>query len=152
MLTGLVKVLESYFPPVEEIGGEVFTAMARAFIVEEPPRTPMLAIYGDKFAALIAAFEPAQEIVYLADVARIVAASPGIRYPAPAVGLPPWYRFAINGLLLRYIAGGDVRPVATNGLYCSHPRLYCSEPVLSHRQPRQAFGFKTAPMHSGGLP
>jgi len=39
-----------------------------------------------------------------------------IRYPAPTVGLPPWYRFAINGLLLRYIAGGDVRPVATNGL------------------------------------
>ena len=24
------------------------------------------------------------------------------RYPAPAVGLPPWYRFATNGLLLRY--------------------------------------------------
>jgi len=38
------------------------------------------------------------------------------RYPPPAVGLPPWYRFAINGLLLRYIAGGDVRPVATNRL------------------------------------
>ena len=24
-------------------------------------------------------------------------------------GLPPWYRFATNGLLLRYIAGGDGR-------------------------------------------
>ena len=31
------------------------------------------------------------------------------RYPAPAVGLPPWYRFATNGLLLRYIAGGGER-------------------------------------------
>ena len=31
------------------------------------------------------------------------------RYPAPAVGLPPWYRFATNGLLLRYIAGGGGR-------------------------------------------
>ena len=32
-----------------------------------------------------------------------------IRYPAPTVSLPPWYRFAINGLLLRYIAGGGAR-------------------------------------------
>jgi len=31
-----------------------------------------------------------------------------IPYPAPTVGLPPWYRFATNGLLLRYIAGGGV--------------------------------------------
>ena len=31
------------------------------------------------------------------------------RYPAPTVGLPPWYRFATNGLLLRYIAGGGER-------------------------------------------
>ena len=32
-----------------------------------------------------------------------------IRYPAPAVGLPRSYRFATNGLLLRYIAGGGER-------------------------------------------
>ena len=31
------------------------------------------------------------------------------RYPAPAVGLPLWYRFAANGLLLRYIVGGGGR-------------------------------------------
>ena len=31
------------------------------------------------------------------------------RYPAPTVGLPPSYRFAVNGLLLRYIAGGGER-------------------------------------------
>jgi hypothetical protein len=30
----------------------------------------------------------------------------GRRYPAPAVGLPPWYEFATKALLLRYI-GGD---------------------------------------------
>ena len=35
------------------------------------------------------------------------------RYPAPTVGLPPWYRFATNGLLLRYIAGGGVRYMST---------------------------------------
>ena len=31
------------------------------------------------------------------------------RCPAPAVGIPPWYRFATNGLLLCYIAGGGGR-------------------------------------------
>ena len=31
------------------------------------------------------------------------------RYPPPAVGLPPWYRFATKALLLRYIAGGGER-------------------------------------------
>jgi hypothetical protein len=34
---------------------------------------------------------------------------PAVRYPAPAVGLPPWYRFATDRLLLRYIAGGGGR-------------------------------------------
>ena len=48
-----------------------------------------------------------------------------VRYPAPAVGLPPWYRFATKGLLLRYIAGvaGAIRTrkrrvfVGFNGQY-----------------------------------
>ena len=31
------------------------------------------------------------------------------RYPAPTVDLPPRYRFATNGHLLRYIAGGGGR-------------------------------------------
>jgi len=39
-------------------------------------------------------------------------ATTSAQYPAPAVGLPPWYRFAINGLVLRYIAGGDGRATA----------------------------------------
>ena len=41
-----------------------------------------------------------------------------IRYPAPAVGLPPSYRFATDGLLLRYIAGGGER--YTSGLALSY--------------------------------
>ena len=35
---------------------------------------PLLATYGDEFAAFIAAFEPARELTYLADVARLEAA------------------------------------------------------------------------------
>ncbi len=75
MVAGLVKALNSRFPVVEKVvGEEFFAAMARAFVVERPPRTPLLAIYGDDFAAFIAAFAPARELAYLADVARLEAA------------------------------------------------------------------------------
>ncbi len=63
VVAGLVKALRTRVPAVEKIvGEEFFAAMARAFVVEQPPRTPLLATYGDEFAAFIAAFEPAQDI------------------------------------------------------------------------------------------
>ena len=75
VVTGLVKALKSRFPVIEKIvDEEFFAAMARAFVVERPQRTPLLATYGDEFAAFIAAFEPARELAYLADVARLEAA------------------------------------------------------------------------------
>ena len=75
VVTGLVKLLESRFPVVEKIvGDEFFAAMARIFVTEQPPRSPLLATYGDGFPAFVAAFEPARELAYLADVARLEAA------------------------------------------------------------------------------
>jgi|SRR5882757_3064126 len=72
---GLVKALRSRFPAVEKIvGEEFFAAMARVFVTERPPRSPLLANYGDDFPAFCAAFEPARELPYLADVARLEAA------------------------------------------------------------------------------
>jgi putative DNA-binding protein len=72
---GLGKVLQNRFPVIEKIvGEEFFAAMARAFVMEHPPRSPLLATYGDEFAAFIAAFEPARQLPYLADVARLEAA------------------------------------------------------------------------------
>ena len=75
VVAGLVKALRSRFPAVEKIvGEEFFAAMARGFVMEQPPRSPLLAAYGDEFPAFIAAFEPARELPYLADVARLEAA------------------------------------------------------------------------------
>jgi len=71
----LVNALKSRFPVVEKIvGEEFFAAMAQLFVFEQPPRTPLLATYGDEFAAFIAKFEPAREVAYVADVARLEAA------------------------------------------------------------------------------
>src|SRR6266481_4734735 len=75
VVAGLVKALKSRFAVVEKIvGEEFFVAMARVFVIEQPPRSPLLASYGDEFATFIAAFEPARELAYLADVARLEAA------------------------------------------------------------------------------
>ncbi len=75
VIMGLRKTLQSRFPAVEKIVGvEFFAAMARVFVTAQPPRSPLLAAYGDDFPAFIAAFEPASELPYLADIARLEAA------------------------------------------------------------------------------
>jgi hypothetical protein len=72
---GLVTALRSRFPATEKIvGDEFFAAMARAFVVQKPPRTPLLTRYGDDFPSFIAAFAPARDLPYLADVAELEAA------------------------------------------------------------------------------
>jgi hypothetical protein len=75
VMVGLAKALRSRFPVVEKIvGEEFFAAMARVFVTAQPPRSPLLSAYGDAFPAFIAAFDPARELPYLADVARLEAA------------------------------------------------------------------------------
>jgi hypothetical protein len=75
VVAGLGKALKRRYPVVERlVGEEFFMAMAREFVTERPPRSPLLATYGDEFAAFIAAFEPGRELPYLADVARLEAA------------------------------------------------------------------------------
>jgi hypothetical protein len=71
-VAGLVKALKTRFPAIERIvGEECFAALARAFVIERPPRTPLLATYGEEFPDFIVAFEPTRELAYLADVARL---------------------------------------------------------------------------------
>jgi hypothetical protein len=55
----------------QRIGDEFFRAMARAYVADHPPRSPILLDYGAGFPDFIAAFEAAAPLPYLADVARI---------------------------------------------------------------------------------
>jgi len=72
---GLIGALASRFPVAEKIVGEAFFAgMAQAFIVQHPPRSPLLLSYGDDFAEFVEAFGPAAELSYLPDVIRLEAA------------------------------------------------------------------------------
>lgn len=72
VVVSLVAALADTFPVVRElVGEEFFTAMARLYVAEQPPRSPVLAHYGDDYADWVARFEPAATVPYLADMARL---------------------------------------------------------------------------------
>jgi Putative DNA-binding domain len=99
MVAGLVKVLAARFPAVVKIvGTEFFNVMARAFVLALPPRSPLLAYYGDALPDFIDAFAPAREVAYLADVARIEAARTRAYHAADAapVGADAFAALAIE--------------------------------------------------------
>ncbi len=90
VIAGLVAALRTQFPATERIVGEdFFAAMARVYVVTEPPRSPILVAYGDGFPGFIARFAPAAELPYLADVARLEVARTRAYHAADADPLDP---------------------------------------------------------------
>lgn len=72
VVASLTDVLQGHFPVVARlVGEEFFRPMARRFIVDHPPRSPILSRYGGLFPAFIQKFPPVQDLPYLADVARL---------------------------------------------------------------------------------
>lgn len=72
VVMSLVAALADTFPVVRELVGEdFFTAMARLYVAEQPPPSPVLAHYGDGFADWLARFQPASALPYLTDMARL---------------------------------------------------------------------------------
>ena len=68
----LVAALVGAFPVVQRlVGEEFFEAAAFVFVEHHPPRSPVLAEYGAGFAAFLEGFEPARDLPYLADIARL---------------------------------------------------------------------------------
>ncbi len=72
MVSSLIDALADTFPVVQDLVGEVFfRAMAGVFVRQAPPRSAVLAEYGEDFPAFIGHFGPAHGVPYLADVARL---------------------------------------------------------------------------------
>jgi hypothetical protein len=68
----LIGALAGRFPVVRRlVAEEFFRAMAHDYVVQDPPRSPLLFQYGESFAQFIDGFAPAAPIPYLADVARL---------------------------------------------------------------------------------
>jgi len=68
----LIQALADIYPAVQRLtGADFFRAMARFHVRATPPASPLLFEYGRGFPAFIASYEYAQELPWLADVARI---------------------------------------------------------------------------------
>ena len=68
----LIDALQDIFPVCCALTGtDFFRAMARDYVYQHPPSSPVLVHYGEYFADFIEAFEPARSLPYLADVARL---------------------------------------------------------------------------------
>jgi hypothetical protein len=69
---GLIASLEMRYPVTRRlVGDDFFRAMAQAFVARNKPSSPVLILYGAEFPAFVETFEPAREIAYLPDVARL---------------------------------------------------------------------------------
>lgn len=72
VMVSLIDALADTYPVTQQlVGEEFFRAMAGLFVRAHPPRSPILAHYGDGLAGFIAAFPPAAGLPYLADLARL---------------------------------------------------------------------------------
>lgn len=72
VVVSLIEALEHAFPAVHRIvGADFFRAMARAYVMFQPPRSPIMLDYGAGFPDFIRSFEPVALLPYLEDVARI---------------------------------------------------------------------------------
>lgn len=90
VVVGLVNALRARFPATEKIVGEdFFFAMARLFVTAHPPRSKILSEYGEGFPGFVAMFEPAAELPYLPDVARLEAARTRAYHAADARPISP---------------------------------------------------------------
>lgn len=68
----LIDALGAAYPVVKRlVGDEFFAAMARVFVAQTVPKSPVILTYGEPFPEFVAGFEPAASVPYLADVARL---------------------------------------------------------------------------------
>lgn len=72
VVTACADAVVKGFSTVERlVGGEFMRATAVAFVKAHPPQSPVLALYGDGFPDFLKTFPPAQQLPYLADIARL---------------------------------------------------------------------------------
>ena len=72
VVTSLIDALGAGFPAVHALVGEdFFKAVAGVYVRQHPPTSPLMIFYGEAFPAFLRAFEPAQAVPYLADVAAL---------------------------------------------------------------------------------
>lgn len=88
VFTNLREALRTLFPVINQLVGEAFFNYAtECFIHDYPSPAGDLNQYGEAFAEFLASFEPAAELVYLPDIARLEWAVHIVYHAQNAVGL-----------------------------------------------------------------
>jgi len=149
VLGNLTGALRLTFPAVERlVGADFFAAAAARFISATPPVCADLYQYGAAFPAFLAAFDPAQGLAYLPDVARLEwAVSAALHTPfAPALmpdallGVPEQQQPG-----LRFVAHPSLSLLAL-----SHPAKAIWETVLSEDTDARTVGFAAIDLAAPG--
>ena len=90
VINSLTDVLAAAYPVVQRIVGDrFFRAMAQSFIESHPPLEPVLYRYGESLPEFLAAYEPGQNLPYLAAIARLEWARVTAYFAADAEPLDP---------------------------------------------------------------
>lgn len=72
VVVSLTEALAARFPVIARlVGADFFSHMARLYLEQEAPRTPLLWQWGSGFPSFVQAFAPLHSYPYMADVARI---------------------------------------------------------------------------------
>jgi len=96
VLGAAVGALRLVYPGVDKLVGEAFfDQMASAFALVRPPASACLADYGEGFAEFVRGYEPAAQLGYLADVARLELAMDSVAQGA-ALGADGRQRYALD--------------------------------------------------------
>lgn len=90
MYASLSAALKAVYPVVHRlVGDSFFTHAAKRYVARYPSTSGNLHDFGDRFADFLAAFEPAQSLPYLPDVARLEWAYHRVFHAADAEPLDP---------------------------------------------------------------
>ena len=129
VFASLIEALKDSFPVIEKLLGEdYFRGLAREFITASPPSSPVLLEYGQGFAGFLENFPPLQEMIWLADVARLEMAWLEAYHAADA---RPLSSDALAGIASKKLA-------QTRLILHPSARLICSPwPILSIWQANQ---------------
>lgn len=72
VMKGCIDALQANYPSVARlVGEEWFRAAAAVYVRTHLPQDARMLYYGQRFAEFLQGFEPAEELPYLADVARL---------------------------------------------------------------------------------
>jgi len=116
--TAWADTIVKNYPAVERLVGTNFMrGAAIAYVRAHPPKTPVLSLYGDSFAAFLKSFEPAKQLPYLPDVARLERAWTEAFFAPNVTPLEPGHIANLNEAQISALAPGlhpSVRMITSN--------------------------------------